>query len=80
MSRDESVRRLSAEQIGCINAVAADAMRQLACGDGRRFDGASARGIRRDRRPRVHQELRAVGWPTSTKRVARLLREAGLAA
>ena len=29
---------------------------------------------------RVHQELRAVGFPTSTKRVARLMREAGLAA
>lgn len=30
--------------------------------------------------PRVHQELRAAGLPTSTKRVARLMREAGLAA
>ena len=30
--------------------------------------------------PRVHQELRADGWPTSTKRVARLMREAGLTA
>jgi len=29
--------------------------------------------------PRVHQELRAAGLPTSTKRVARLMREAGLA-
>lgn len=30
--------------------------------------------------PRVHQELRAAGLPTSTKRVARLMREAGLVA
>jgi transposase InsO family protein len=30
--------------------------------------------------PRVHHELRAAGLPTSTKRVARLMREAGLAA
>ena len=30
--------------------------------------------------PRVYQELRAAGLPTSTKRVARLMREAGLAA
>jgi len=30
--------------------------------------------------PRVHHELRAAGWPTSTKRVARLMRAAGLAA
>ena len=30
--------------------------------------------------PRVHQELRAAGLPTSTKRVARLMREAGLEA
>ena len=30
--------------------------------------------------PRVHQELRAAGLPTSTKRVARLMRKAGLAA
>ena len=33
-----------------------------------------------DGAPQVHQELRAVGLPTSTKRVARLMREAGLAA
>jgi transposase InsO family protein len=30
--------------------------------------------------PRVHQELRAAGRPTSTKRVARLMRDAGLVA
>ncbi len=30
--------------------------------------------------PRVHQELRAAGLPTSTKRVARLMREAGMVA
>ena len=30
--------------------------------------------------PRVYQELRAAGLPTSTKRVACLMREAGLAA
>ncbi len=30
--------------------------------------------------PRVHQELRAAGLPTSTKRVARLIREVGLVA
>jgi transposase InsO family protein len=30
--------------------------------------------------PRVHQGLRAVGLPTSTTRVARLMREAGLVA
>ena len=30
--------------------------------------------------PRVHQELRAAGLPTSTKRGARLMRKAGLAA
>ncbi|MFO0096362.1 MAG: IS3 family transposase, partial [Gemmatimonadaceae bacterium] len=30
--------------------------------------------------PRIHQELRAAGLPTSTKRVARLMQQAGLVA